>query len=270
MIIEKHMVAKKGPAPKVVNESTTASPTERAFNIIELVARAEAISIGEMISALGIPRPTVSRMVANLEAVGYLRKGDGRGRYVIGPRLVNVAEDILRATAAQAPCHAVLMELSRVVGESCSLGVMRGGEVVYLDSVSSNAPLTLQFLAGQVVPLHCTSSGQIFLADMPQHQLEDYLRTGPWAPYTPNSITEPKRLAELVEQIREKGYATNDSGFVMGVVGIAVPVLGTEDRLVACLSIASPEVRKSIVDLEGLLPELQMAANRISRAMFHS
>jgi DNA-binding IclR family transcriptional regulator len=152
------MAAKKGPAPDVISESATASPTERAFNILELVARTEATSIGEMISALGIPRPTVSRMVANLEASGYLRKAAGRGRYVIGPRLVNIAEDILRATAAQASSHVVLMELSQAAGESCSLGVMRGGEVIYLDSVASSAPLTLQFLAGQSAPLHCTSS----------------------------------------------------------------------------------------------------------------
>ncbi len=262
------MAAKKGPAPDVISEPATASPTERAFNILELVARTEAISIGEMISALGIPRPTVSRMVANLEASGYLRKAAGRGRYVIGPRLVNIAEDILRATAAQASSHVVLMELSQAAGESCSLGVMRGGEVIYLDSVASSAPLTLQFLAGQSAPLHCTSSGQIFLADMPKRQLDGYLQTGPWASYTPRSITEPQELAELVEQVREKRYATNDSGFVMGVVGIAVPVLGTEDRPVACLSIASPAVRKTVADLEGLLPKLRTAATRIGRAMF--
>jgi len=264
------MVVKINPELKTDDETTNTSPTERAFNIIELVAKTGEISIAEMIAALGIPRPTISRMVAILETSGYLRKTSGRGRYVIGTRLVNVAEDILRATAAQAPSHVVLMELSRAVGESCTLGVMRGGEVIYLDSVSTNAPLTLQFLAGQSAPLHCTSSGLLFLADMPKKQLDNYLKIAPWEPYTPHSVTKSQELAKMVNKVRDQGYATNDSGYVMGVVGIGVPIYGNDGCIIACLSVAAPAVRKTIAELEIMLPRLRAAALRIGRAMLNS
>ena len=249
------------------NEVSNTSPTERAFNIVELVAKTGEISLGEMIAALQLPRPTISRMVANLEAGGYLRKTTGRGRYVIGTRLVNFAENILRGTASQASSHVVLMELSRAVGESCALGAMRGGEIIYLDSVSTNTPLTLQFLAGQSAPLHCTSSGLLFLSDMPKNRFDDYLKIAPWEAYTPHTVTMAKDLVELIEEVRDQGYATNDSGYVMGVVGIAVPIYGNGGSIISCLSVAAPSVRKTIPELEQILPRLRDAADRIGRTM---
>lgn len=258
----------RGDGKSVENlEPSAASPTERAFSILELVARTGTASIAEMISVLGIPRPTVSRIVASLEGYGYLRKTSGRGRYVIGPRLIGMAEDVLRATAGQAASEAVLLDLNRAIGETCSLGVMRGGEVVYLNSVASNAPLTLRFEAGQRAPLHCTSSGHLFLASMAKSQFDAYLGTGPWTAYTPRSITEPADLAARIQQVRETGYATNESTFVTGILGIAVPVTGQDGRLLASLTVSAPSARRTIPELERWLPRLRAAAERIGRAM---
>ncbi|RDU97208.1 IclR family transcriptional regulator [Trinickia dinghuensis] len=258
----------RSPAPdNEISSDSEVSPTERAFHVIELVARSLSVSTVDLMSALGIPKTTAHRLIGNLEELGFLQHGIERGRYQVGPRLLELATHILSGTASHGPIHALLMELSRRTAETCSLGVMRGAEVVYIDSVSGNSPLTLQFQQGQRAPLHCTSSGRIFLAHMEKKQLEAYFLSGPWEPITPYTIVDPDRLREEIALVRKQGYATNDSEYAIGVVGAAVPVFGQSDRVIACLSLSAPKARKSLEDITLHVPLLQSVAQRITRIL---
>ncbi|KAJ3472484.1 hypothetical protein NLI96_g13334 [Meripilus lineatus] len=193
------------------------SPTERAFHIIEMTAQLGRISTADIVAALGIPKTTAHRLVSNLEEFGFLEHGIERGRYQVGPRLLELATNILAASTSHGPIHALLMELSRRTAETVSLGVMRGSEVVYIDSAIGNSPLTLNFQKGHRAPVHCTSSGRVFLANMEKKQLDAYLLSGPWEPITPYTIVDPERLRQEMEQVRKQGYATNDSEFAIGL-----------------------------------------------------
>jgi IclR family transcriptional regulator, acetate operon repressor len=243
------------------------SPTERAFHIIEMAAQAGRVTTADIITALGIPKTTAHRLVSNLEEFGFLEHGLDRGRYQVGPRLLELATNILSASTSQGPIHALLMELSRRTDETVSLGVMRGSEVVYIDSAIGHSPLTLNFQKGHRTPVHCTSSGRVFLAHMEKKQLEAYLLSGPWQPITPYTIVDPDRLRLEIEAARRNGYATNDSEFAIGVVGAAVPILGPQGRVVACLSISAPKARKSLEEITLLVPTLQASALRITRIL---
>jgi DNA-binding IclR family transcriptional regulator len=256
------------PAPEhEYGSENEVSPTERAFHVIELVARSRTVSTVDLMSALGIPKTTAHRLIGNLEELGFLQHGIERGRYQVGPRLLELATSILSGTAAHGPIHALLMELSRRTTETCSLAVMRGAEVVYIDSVIGNSPLTFQFQQGQRAPLHCTSSGRVFLAHSEKKQLEAFLLSGPWEPITPYTIVDPDRLRQEIALVRKQGYASNDSEFAIGVVGAAVPVFGQNDRVVACLSLSAPKARKSLEDMVLYVPQLQSVANRIARIL---
>jgi IclR family transcriptional regulator, acetate operon repressor len=243
------------------------SPTERAFHIIEMTAQLGRVSTADVVTALGIPKTTAHRLVGNLEDFGFLEHGIERGRYQIGPRLLELATNILAASTAHGPIHALLMELSRRTSETVSLGVMRGSEVVYIDSAIGNSPLTLNFQKGHRAPVHCTSSGRVFLANMEKKQLDAYMLSGPWEPITPYTIVDPDRLRLEIEQVRKQGYASNDSEFAIGVVGAAVPIAGPNGRVMACLSISAPKARKSLEEVTLLVPMMQAAALRITKIL---
>ncbi|WP_164707981.1 IclR family transcriptional regulator [Paraburkholderia phosphatilytica] len=243
------------------------SPTERAFHIIEMTAQLGRVSTADVVTALGIPKTTAHRLVSNLEEFGFLEHGMERGRYQVGPRLLELATHIFAASTSQGPIHALLMDLSRRTAETVSLGVMRGSEVVYIDSAIGNSPLTLNFQKGHRAPVHCTSSGRVFLANMDRKQLDAYMMSGPWEPITPFTIVDPDRLRQQIEAVRKQGYASNDSEFAIGVVGAAVPIAGPSGRVVACLSISAPKARKSLEEVTMLVPTLQAAAMRITRIL---
>lgn len=241
------------------------SPTERAFSVLEMLGRSASVGVSDIVTALGIPKTTAHRMIGNLEEYGYIQRAFDRGRYVVAPKLLELAASIMQSATMQAPIHAVLMDLTRRAGETTSLGLMRGTDLVYVDSATADSPLTLLFQTGQRAPLYCTSSGRVVLAHMDKRQFDSYLLSGPWERVTPFTISDPAELQKEVERVRAQGFASSESEFVVGVVGAAVPVYGPGGKLVACLSISAPSARKSLDDLVQVVPLMKSAASRISK-----
>lgn len=252
------------PAPK---RDEDVSPTRRAFEILELVARTGSTSVADVGAAMGLPRTTAHRMITNLEEFGYIHRAIQRGRYMVAPRLVRLATDALKAASALSPAHEVLREVAHAVTGTCSLAILQGGEVAYIDSAVADSPLMLNFQTGQRAPLYCTSSGKVFLASMDKKMLDRYLATGPWNGITRRTIVEPRRLREEIERTREREYAMTESEFVEGVVGAAVPVSGPAGHPLAALTVSVPEARQTLEDLKRLIPLLQRSAAKLSRIL---
>lgn len=244
------------------------SPTERAFEALEMLSRRPNFTVSDVMVELDLPKTSAHRLVNNLEAFGYLENGIESGKYQAGQRLLELALGVLSSSIYQSPVHSLLMELARKTDETCSLGIIKGADVIYVDSAKSKSPLTLYFERGHKAPLHCTSSGRIFLANMPDKLLEAYLLSGPWEQVTPNTIIDPDHLKREVIKTRETGYAINDSEFVVGVVGAAVPVFDNEQNVIACLSLSAPHVRKNLNDMVNLITLLQATSDKITRVMF--
>ncbi|PWC11089.1 hypothetical protein B4923_14420 [Brenneria roseae subsp. americana] len=244
------------------------SPTERALETLELLSRRHNFAVSDVMIELGLPKTSAHRLVNNLEAFGYLEESLESGKYQAGPRLLELALGALSTSVSQSPIHTLLMELARKTDETCSLGVIRGSDVIYVDSAISKSPLTLYFERGHKAPLHCTSSGRVFLANMSDKLLDAYLLSGPWEQVTPNTIIDPDYLKREVLKTRELGYAVNDSEFVIGVVGSAVPVFDPAGKVIACLSISAPHVRKSLSDMVDLITLLQATADKITKVLY--
>jgi DNA-binding IclR family transcriptional regulator len=253
--------------PRINIAADKSSPVGRVFAVIELAAALGSVSIADVVNILGIPRPSGSRIIASLESMGYLQKLPRRSGYGPAPRLIGLASDILSSTIVYSAVQMTLADLARRTGETCSLAVLSGGEVEYLASASGDSPLTLQFQAGQRTPLHCTSSGRLFLANLSDARLASFLATGPWQAITPYTITEPDALREELIQVRAQDYATNDSEFIVGVVGAAVPVRSEDDRVLAVVTISAPKIRMTLERLKSYVPAMKSAAARIARSM---
>ncbi len=258
---------KGGPASAKSTDALPAGPIERLFAVLRLTAKMGMISAADVVYMLDLPRPTAHRIIASLEALGFLQKMPVKGKYAAAPKLVGLATSVLSSTIVYAPIHALLTMVAQRTGETCGLALVSAGEIEYIASVMGQSPLTLQFQAGQKSPLHCTSSGQIFLAGMDEESLAAYLSTGPWEAITPSTITEPRRMKERLQRVRQQGYATNDSEYIVGVVGAAVPIRNREGQLIAALTISAPKSRRSLEDVTALVPTLKTFADRLSRIL---
>ena len=238
--------------------------TLRAFGVLETAARMRRdLSVSELSALADVPKPTMHRLVRQLENDGLLQRGV-RGRLRgPGPRLVHFALDVLRYWAETAPRKAILQALSANVGETCNLGVMDGNAVIYIDRVESKWPFGLKFEPGSRVPLHCTAMGKLFLSEMPAAKRRELLSVSSLHRYTENTICDAAALDREAAEIKTRGYSVDDQEFLAGVVCLAVPVRDTEGALCAALAISAPAARLSIDKALQQLPLMMQAADKL-------
>ena len=68
-------------------------------------------------------------------------------------------------------------------------------------------------------------------------------------------------------RVRAQDYAMNDSEFIVGVVGAAVPVRSEDNRVLAALTISAPKIRMTMERLREHVPAMKSAAAKIARSM---
>lgn len=254
---------------KKTQSDDAAGAVPKALRVLEAVAaRKRPMSIAEVATALDMPQPTAHRIVGTLEKLGFLGREPGKRRIVEGARFVSLGLNVLQAAAGSGTRHAVLAALARKTGESCNLGVMANGHVVYIDRVESHWPLGLRFETGSRVPMHCTAIGKLLLSRLPEEALDAYLASGALSRYTATTITDARRLKAELARIRRDEYSVDNQEFMSGVVCIAVPVVAPRDGgLSAGLAISAAEARLTLAGVKKFLPDLRAAAGKLARSL---
>ncbi|WP_422085559.1 IclR family transcriptional regulator [Variovorax sp.] len=243
------------------------TPTMRLFALLEVMAaKDQRYSLQGLVEETGLPKPTLHRMLQQLEGAGLLqREGDGR-HYGIGTRLRRLAENLLLNDSLHGARHTVLRQLVEEIGESCNLTALSGSEVVYLDRVETAAPLRFYLHSGSRVPVHCSASGKIFLSQMSAAQRRRLLSNAPLEPYTPKTLTDPEALEKEVQRIRKDGYAIDHEEFLPGLLCIATLVPSGDDAPSnLCIAVQAPVMRLDAAKAKTLLPAMQRAAKALSR-----
>ena len=252
-----------------MSTETDSSPGLRLMELLERITRTDQpLALPDMVTLTGWPKPTVHRMLSQLEHGGWLvREPDGR-RYAMASRLLRLAEAALSNSTQQGVRHAVLRQLVAEVGESCNLTALSGAEVVYLDRVESAFPLRLELRPGTRVPAHCSASGKLFLAWMGARQRRAVLDGLTLTRYTASTLTQREALDAQLDAIRRDGHAVDAEEFVEGLLCVAVPVFAPGQRTVRCaLALQAPAARMSLAQARLQLPRLEAAAQALARTL---
>ena len=253
------------PAP--IAGPATDTPALRLFALLELLAASDRRhSLQSLVEETGLPKPTLHRMLQQLESAGLLqRDSDGR-HYATGSRLRRLAENVLLHDSQHGARHAVLRQLVEQVGESCNITALSGSEVIYLDRVETAAPLRFYLHAGSRVPAHCSANGKMLLAQLPPAQRRRLLGQVPLERCTPTTITDIGQLEQELRRVRSQGYALDNEEFLPGLFCIAVLVPRSEGGASnLCIAVQAPVMRLDADKARSLLPHLRAAADALGR-----
>ena len=257
-------------ADSTTSAGDTSSPALRLIALLEHVARADkALTLTDIIGEVRQPKPTVYRMLQQLEQAGLLVKEPEGKRYAPGARLAKLAEDVLLNAQVRAARHAILQQLVDEIGETCNYTMPAGTEVVYLDRVETAWPLRFHLQPGSRVPLHCSASGKLFLAWMPPVQRNRLLGHLQYKGYTPNTITTRIRLEAELARVRAQGYALDNEEYLDGLVCVAVPVFDPRSRqkVRGSVAVQAPASRFPIERAASALPALQRTALAFAQSL---
>jgi len=241
-------------------------PSLRSIAIAEVVALAsEPVSLNRIAITTGIPKPTVHRFINTLVESRLLLREAHRKAYSAGERLSAMAIGIMSHSSLRNERRSILRSLVDQIGETCNFTTVDVNDVVYVDRVEAAWPLRLHLQPGSHVPIHCTSSGKLFLAHMPARQRRRLLYGAAIKRYTPKTITDPARLEAELVRIRKTKISTDDEGYLAGLISVAVPVLGRNRRMIGAVAVHAPTARMSLKRALAHVSLLRRAASDLGR-----
>jgi DNA-binding IclR family transcriptional regulator len=216
-----------------------------AVDVLELFSvRRPAWTLTEIARELGIDQPKAFRLLSTLEAAGWLTRQSRTDPYRLSLRVWQVANaaTVRGGLATTAPVF--LARLTELAGETSYCGVADGREVVAVAVHVAQGRLrvaTYPYPFGMTDPLHTTSLGKVLLAARPDAEVEAYIRGG-LEQVTHRTSTDPAALWAEIAKIRQQGYAVNIGEALVDETGIAAPIHGDDDGIIAAICVSGPSL----------------------------
>ena len=238
----------------------------KALAVLKAVAdHPQGVGLPDLAAELGLPRQTVHRVLGQLRDSGLVLRDPVRERFAVGPRLIQLSLAALGAND-WAPVRAVLQELVDELGETCNIGVLEGLDYIYIDRIECEWPLRIHLEVGYRMPAYCVAAGKVMLAFLEPDLRGRLLRSRKLAARTSQTITRVTDLEAELDEIRTRGYGTNNQENFEGIVAAAVPIKDGRGRVVAAVTVHGPVTRLTFDACVAAVPRLQHASQRITRA----
>src|SRR5215469_13135420 len=199
---------------------------ERTFRILEVFSESRPEwSTTDISRALGLPVPTVHRILGALKRLGYVSQHEDTRRFRLGSAALDLGERARAVADLRPVAIGPLRRLSEATGETALLTVLtpERDRSVCLERVETPQPLRLSVQPGRQLPLHAGASQKALLAFMPEEEIEKLI-TQPLMRVCQSTITDPRALRRELKAISARGWASSyDDTDVVCAVGIAGP-----------------------------------------------
>jgi DNA-binding IclR family transcriptional regulator len=222
------------------------------------------LGVSEISRMTGIHKSTVSRLLTALTEESLVALNPSTGRYRLGPGIIALAASAEPDLFLRAAVHPSLVQLNANTGETVTLSVLEGFEALVVDAVAGPRALRVAVVPGTRNPLHATAAGKCLLAFASPELLDDYLARGVLDPLTNQTIVNPDELRREIACVRQRGYATNDEEFEVGVGAISAPTRGFDGRLVSVINISWPSALVTAPDRGRFISLLLDATRHVS------
>lgn len=148
--------------------------------------------------------------------------------------------------------------LSERTRESASVAVLHGQQVLVAARSTAQRSLTVGLGVGSELPLHCSATGRVLLAAKTIAEREKMLRHNALLKMTPHTETDLTRLKKILTECQLNGYGISNEEIELGVRSLAVPLIDSQQTVVAALSISSRADRMTGKEMVSkLLPILR-------------
>lgn len=222
-----------------------------------------SLTIAQLSHRTGIPRAAVRRCLYTLKQLGYADT-DGN-TFSLKPKVLTLGYSYLSSTPLTVSALPFLNNVSRALNESCSLAVLDENEVLYVARSATSRIMSVSLNTGSRLPAYCTSLGRAILAHLPPEQLDQYFAKVTLKAFTNRTIVSERRLREMLDEVRDKGFALVEEELEVGLRSIAVPVRGASGTVVAALNVGAQAARVSARQMKSeFLPVLLRGAQEMS------
>ncbi|MDQ3944300.1 MAG: IclR family transcriptional regulator [Actinomycetota bacterium] len=244
------------------------SSVQNALRVLDCFSATDRdLGVSELARRLGVGKSTVHRLCTTLAAGGLLDHNPETGRYRLGLRLYELGALVGVHLDLHEAASPALNDVRNRTGETVQLAVLDGREVVYVERLESSHTVRLFGRVGHRNSAHCTSTGKVLLAYLPEADLDALLDGWVLEARTPYTITDHGALREALAEVRRRGWGENANEVEMGVASVGAPIRDASGAVVAALSVAGPAMRLDGGSLRRFAGVVVEAADAVSRRL---
>ena len=215
---------------------------ERVFSILRaLAAHGGRGTVGYVAQHTGLPKSTVSRTLAALEAEGVVERID-EGAYAIGLGLTSLTQQMDQTTMLRQVTEPYLRDLVAEFGEGAGLSVEEDGRSLYVVHIGSEGAVRTEDWTGQAFPFHTVAGGLAVLATWGEERIRNYAEMG-LAKLARHTITTERELRARLDQIRADGYASTVGEFADDINGFGAAITAEDGTAYGAINVYGPAFR---------------------------
>lgn len=268
----------------------------KALKMLDFFIEQPELTLSELVKLMGLPKPTVHRLLSSLEAVGFLvkvKQSSHDVRYRMGLKLLELGSNVKEQLDYRKIALPHMEELNKELNEAVHLAVLDGYEAVYVEKVESGRDIRLYNRVGKRSHLLGGSAPKVLFAYLSEEQLHEALETIDfqkftenkfqghtisWSEqlhealeimdfqkFTKNTITDKESLITELKKIKFQGYATGWSEQNPDAIGMSFPIMDRNGQVVASLGISTSLTRFMQHGEEVIKEETKKTAENISR-----
>jgi IclR family KDG regulon transcriptional repressor len=236
----------------------------KGLRVLEMLARADGpVRLSHLAAQLDLQKSSVHRVLRMLMVDGYVAQDPDTELYRPTLKVWELGSAVVSALPIKQAATTVLQELHRRTGETVSLTILDGDDVLYLDKILSPRPAGFTTRVGSRLPAPLTVGGRAMLAyeDDAAGVIERVAtRVG-------TGVLDVDRALADVRRARTKGHLVGEGRRERGIVGIARGVPGPGGRAAAGLTVSAPAARVDTRRREAIVEALLIAATGLEEAI---
>jgi DNA-binding IclR family transcriptional regulator len=221
-------------------------------------------SLGQLCASIGLTKTTTHRLLLALESEGLVARDLARNTYHLGPEVIALGSQALLTSDLRARVRPTLERLAADTGESTTLEVLVGDQMLILDGARGRHLVSASLGIGTRWPAHATSTGKCLLAYLPEAGRERLLRL-PMTTFTPHTLTDPEVMRGELDTIRSAGFAVANQELEAEYVAVAAEFRGPLGDVQGTISVGGPASRFSSSRVRTLGKQLRNEADNLSR-----
>ena len=225
------------------------------------------LSIATAADATGMNRAATRRFLLTLVELGYA-SSDGE-MFELTPKVLELGHSYVSTWRVTDLVRPSLQAVVDALKENCSMGVLDGGDVVYIARAEARRIVQSAIISvGSRIPATVSSMGRVLLAGREGAFVTGFLKNHPLRPFTASTVTDLPAYLAILKQIRTQGWCLVDGEFEEGLRSLAVPITDGNGAVIAAINVGAPISRATGQEMvEQFLPHLKEASANISQAL---
>lgn len=240
---------------------------DAALRLLGTVAEfQEPVTLSELARTCKMPPSKVHRYLSSFLKAGLIAQTGRSGKYLLGPGMLQLGLAALGRHDFVNFAADGLADLCADTGMTALLSVWGNGGATVVRWERAASPTVTSMGLGTTLPLLNSASGRAFLAWAPQAAIkaacETELRRIRKNPtIAPDLAPSADGVAEIVKEIKRRGYSFVEGKFIPGLVAIAAPILDWQNEAQAVVTLigTDPEAVKPGSDSVRQLVDFCMA-----------